>query len=318
VFWRYELTQQGLVMTYAAHRLDRLALLCAAVLAAGFASRAHAEEYVKSYTVAGRPNVRVHVSNGDVRVITSDSHEVQFRVTYRGFTLDRNLHIDSRQNGDEVELTTSARWGIVIGISIKHMSTEVLMPRDADLQLETRDGTVEVVSMSGTIRIRSGDGRITARQLSGTIDLQARDGGISADTLKGDLRLHSGDGTIEATNLDGKCDISSGDGSVHLAGRFDALDIKTGDGGVTARVAAGSKLSSSWNIRTGDGPVDLALPKDLSASLDASTGDGHISLGLPVTMEGTVSPSRVHGTMNGGGPALIIHTGDGSIRINGS
>jgi hypothetical protein len=30
---------------------------------------------------------------------------------------------------------------------------------------------------------------------------------------------------------------------------------------------------------------------------------------------GKVSKSKVRGQLNGGGPALILHTGDGSIRI---
>jgi hypothetical protein len=62
--------------------------------------------------------------------------------------------------------------------------------------------------------------------------------------------------------------------------------------------------------------VDLDLPGDLQANLDASTHDGHISLGIPVTVEGTFSSSRVNGKMNGGGQAIVVRTGDGSIHLN--
>ena len=48
----------------------------------------------------------------------------------------------------------------------------------------------------------------------------------------------------------------------------------------------------------------------------SQVGDGHISMGMPVTVEGTFSTSQIHGKMNGGGQALVIHTGDGSIRLN--
>jgi len=69
-------------------------------------------------------------------------------------------------------------------------------------------------------------------------------------------------------------------------------------------------------VHTGDGSVDFALPGDLQADIDASTRDGHISMGIPVTVDGTFSKSQIHGKMNGGGQALSISTGDGSIRLS--
>ena len=105
---------------------------------------------------------------------------------------------------------------------------------------------------------------------------------------------------------------------IRIAGRFDALNVKTGDGSVDTRVLPGSKMASSWTIRTGDGSVDMVLPADFQANIDATTGDGHISLGIPVTVEGTFSRSQIRGRMNGGGQALTIHTGDGSIRLSKS
>ena len=87
---------------------------------------------------------------------------------------------------------------------------------------------------------------------------------------------------------------------------------------IDAKAHSGSKVASSWTIRTGDGSVDISLPADLQANIDASTNDGHISLGIPVTVEGNFSKSQVHGKMNGGGQPLSIHTGDGSIRLNKS
>lgn len=74
-------------------------------------------------------------------------------------------------------------------------------------------------------------------------------------------------------------------------------------------------MSSAWGIRTADGGVDLALPKDFQANLDARTRDGHITLRLPVAAQGNLDKTHVRGTMNGGGPALVIQTDDGSIQL---
>jgi hypothetical protein len=299
----------------------RLGMACAALLtAAAIAPRAKAEEVVKSYTVSGRANVRVVTNDGSVRVSTGDNKQVEFRVQYQGYEVGKSLRVDSRQDGDRVELTAriTGHWGFSWGKNSRGLHIEVRMPRDADLQVETGDGSVQADSINGTVNVHTGDGSVKANSLNGSIDLHTSDGSITVDTLKGDIRLRTGDGSIEARDLDGKVEADSGDGHIRIVGRFDALSVKTGDGSVDTRVLPGSKMASSWSIRTGDGSVDIVLPADFQANIDATTGDGHISLGIPVTIEGTFSKSEIRGKMNGGGQPLTIHTGDGSIRLSKS
>jgi DUF4097 and DUF4098 domain-containing protein YvlB len=297
----------------------RLGLGCAVLLAAS-AVAARAEEITKPFTVSGRANVRVETNDGSIRVSTGDSKQVEFRVEYQGYELGKNLHIDAHQNGDKVELIArvTGHWGFSWGHNSHGLHIEVRMPRDADLDVHSGDGSVQAEAINGTVKVYTGDGSVKANSLNGNIDLHTNDGSITVNALKGDIRLHTGDGSIEAHDLDGKVDADSGDGHIRIAGRFDALNVKTGDGSVDTRVQPGSKMASSWSIRTGDGSVDLVLPSDFQTNIDASTGDGHISLGIPVTVEGTFSNSQIHGKMNGGGQPLTIHTGDGSIRLSKS
>jgi hypothetical protein len=297
----------------------RLGLGCAVLLAAS-AVAVRAEEITKPFTVSGRANVRVETNDGSIRVSTGDSKQVEFRVEYQGYELGKNLHIDAHQNGDKVELIArvTGHWGFSWGHNSHGLHIEVRMPRDADLDVHSGDGSVQAEAINGTVKVYTGDGSVKANSLSGNIDLHTNDGSITVNALKGDIRLHTGDGSIEAHDLDGKVDADSGDGHIRIAGRFDALNVKTGDGSVDTRVQSGSKMASSWSIRTGDGSVDLVLPSDFQTNIDASTGDGHISLGIPVTVEGTFSNSQIHGKMNGGGQPLTIHTGDGSIRLSKS
>ena len=302
-------------------RMTQLSVASAVVLmGAMVAPGAHAEEVVKSYTVSGRAIVRVDTNDGSVRVTSSDSKQVEFRVQYEGLELGKNLRVDSRQDGDKVELTArmTGHWGWSWGKNSRSLHIEVRMPRDGDLQVDTGDGSVQAEEINGTVNIHTGDGSVKANGLNGNIDLHTNDGSITVDSLKGEIRLRTGDGSIEARNLDGKVEADSGDGHIRIVGRFDGLNVKTGDGSVDTRVQPGSKMASSWTIRTGDGSVDLVLPAEFQADIDATTGDGHISLGIPVTIEGTFSKSQIRGKMNGGGQPLTIHTGDGSIRLSKS
>jgi hypothetical protein len=283
--------------------LGRLAGLTTVAVLAGLlaAGAAQAEEWTKSYTVSGRARVRADSNDGAVRVTTNgDAKQVEFRVIYSGYTMDKNLTITTKQDGDAVEVSARTRSGFSLGWGGMHRSLriEVRMPHDADLNVDTGDGSVESDAISGSVDIHTGDGH------------------IRLDGAKGDIRLRTGDGSIEGRDLDGKLDATSGDGHITLDGRFDTLNIKTGDGSITARANPGSKVASSWNVHTGDGSVTMSLPGDLQANIDASTNDGRISLGIPVMVEGNLGTSKIQGKMNGGGQPLTIHTGDGSIHLS--
>ncbi len=113
----------------------------------------------------------------------------------------------------------------------------------------------------------------------------------------------------------GTLDANTSDGSIRVRGRLDALTLHTGDGSIEAELMAGSKITSAWDISTGDGHVTVRVPEGFAADLDAHTGDGGIEVSFPVTTSGTLSGHDLRGRMNGGGPTLKIRSGDGSIHV---
>jgi DUF4097 and DUF4098 domain-containing protein YvlB len=264
------------------------------------ATVAHAEEVTKTFPVSGRAKVRIQTDDGDVRVSTGDIKQVEVRVEYEGYKLDRDLRVSTTQNGDSVDISakTIGNWGFHFGVHHANLRVEVHMPKDADLEVTSGDGGVDVDSIKGSLNVHTGDGH------------------INVQGAHGDMHLRAGDGHVEGRDLDGTLEVTTGDGHINVSGRFDSLNLRAGDGSVTARASAGSKVQPSWTIHTGDGSVDLEIPGELQANLEASTNDGHISLGIQVTVEGTFSSSRVQGKINGGGGQVSIRTGDGSIHLS--
>src|SRR5258708_11522033 len=197
----------------------------ASVLAPG---GVRADEVAKSFTMSGNAHVRVQTDDGSVRVSTGDIKQVEIRVEYTGYKLDRDLQVSTSQNEDSVEVVAKTRNGgnwFNFGVRHSSLRVEVHMPKDADLEVTSGDGSVEADSITGNLDVKTGDGH------------------ISVQGAKGNIRLHTVDGRIEGRALDGRADITTGDGHVNVEGRFDALTIRTGDGSVTGRAGKGSRVS---------------------------------------------------------------------------
>lgn len=267
------------------------------------ASVARAEDWSKTYKLTGRPNLRVITNDGHVDLYTSDNGQIDAHVTTTGWAIaksggDREVKITESQTGNEVTLEVHVpSFHFSFGWNNRGVRIELHVPRDADFDVETGDGSVTSQAFSGNLRISTGDGN------------------IDAHGLKGEVRLHSGDGHIDAEDFDGALHADSGDGRITVRGRFDKLTLESGDGSVNAEAASGSKIQDGWSLRSGDGSVTVRLPDGLNADLDAHTGDGSITLDFPVTVSGSLSRTTIRGKIGSGGPPLMVRTGDGSIHI---
>jgi DUF4097 and DUF4098 domain-containing protein YvlB len=265
-------------------RYGATALMLGSFLSGLAVPRARADEWSKTYTLTGNPDLRVDTTDANIRVSTWDQKTIQVRVTSTRYKIgDDGLKVEEHQTGDTVQIEVRfPHRGLTINWnnSMKNPAEiEIQMPREGRIDLHTGDGEIELGSFKGVVQLRSGDG---SQDVNGL------------------------DGTLHAT---------TGDGHIHVNGRFDELELKTGDGNVEARASAGSALATSWKLESGDGAVTLKVPETLAADVDLHTGDGHIDLEMPITTSGKMRDSEVHGQLNGGGKLLTIHTGDGSIRL---
>ena len=247
---------------------------------------ARAEQWLKTFTLSGKPDLQVTTSDANIRVDTWDDKTIEARVTTEGWKIgEGGVKVVERQRGDSVELEVRLPRNVCI-VCIHTPShradVEIHMPREGRVNLHTSDGSIRLAN------------------------------------FKGSMDLHSGDGAVEAEGVDGALKAHASDGHIKIAGRFDSLQLSSGDGRIEARALAGSTISSSWDLHSGDGSVTVQLPEAFAADVELHTGDGHISLDMPVSVEGQLGHNDIHGRLNGGGNLLTIHTGDGSIRLERS
>lgn len=250
---------------------------------------------VPAVNISGHAHVRVTADDGSVRVTTADIPQVQLRVESSGYEIPRDLEIAMTPHGSEVDIMVKTHDHFALfSFGSRSLHIDVVMPRDAEVE------------------VRSGDGSVELEQVAGNVDVHTGDGSVAVHGARGNIRLHTGDGSISGQDLDGNIDARTSDGSVKLEGRFDRLAVATGDGRLVANALPGSRVIQPWSLETGDGSVALALPRDLGAHIDASTRDGHVRSTIPLA---GLRSSRAEGDINGGGPPIVVRTGDGSIQL---
>jgi DUF4097 and DUF4098 domain-containing protein YvlB len=264
----------------------------------------------KRFTVKGVPDLRLSTFDGSIELRSSDQRDVVVEIEKRGATKEDvdALQVTATQDGNRIEVEVKRpRTEAFSGFGFHRSSSArliVSLPRRADVNARTGDGSIRV------------DG------LNGKLDLHTGDGSIRAANVSGNLRLHTGDGSITVERGEGTLDLDTGDGGVDVSGKLTAVKMHTGDGSITYRAEPGTVMSAAWEITTGDGGVALYLPSDFGAEIDARTGDGSITNDLDVNsdVQGDSSENRrtLRGRLGSGGKLLRIRTGDGSIRLRAS
>jgi len=261
--------------------MKRIACLVLGLLV--LTSVGYGEDWTKTFSIAGKPDLKVETSDAHILVDTWEKNTIAAHITTENLKIgEGGVRISDRQNGDAVEL-------------------EVKLPNEyCVFCLRAHSRRVEI-----TIHMPR----------EGKVNLHTGDGKIKLSNFKGDMQLDTGDGDADADGLDGSLRAHTGDGHIRVAGRFDALDLKTGDGRIEATVMPGSTLTNLWDLKTGDGNVFLRLPADFAAYLDLHTSDGHITADITVTVEGNFGRNNLRGKINGGGKVMTVRTGDGSITL---
>lgn len=210
------------------------------------------------------------------------------------------VHVASHGSGLEVWADATVRVPRGKRIVVDHgVGRVVAADVDADVDLSTRSGSIDVRDARGSIVLDTGSGSVTAERVDGDLDVDTGSGRVSlADVRGGRVHVDTGSGAVEADHIGA-----------------DEMLIDTGSGSV--RLALDRMGPGRFVVDTGSGGIELALPADASAEVRADTGSGGIRIDLP---EGY----RVHKqdrdeaelTVGEGAAEVVLDTGSGEIHIS--
>ncbi len=155
-------------------------------------------------------------------------------------------------------------------------------PKDASLDLETRNGPIDASAITGTLKTRATNGPISIRDCSGAIEAHTSNGPISWSGGGGDVRLNAANGPISLK--------------------------------LSSENWSGPRLEA----RTANGPVSATLPNTFRSGVRVETDRGPVSCRLDacIAMRNSIPGQHRVLELNGSAATIQLSTSNGPVSVS--
>ncbi|MFO1476391.1 MAG: DUF4097 family beta strand repeat-containing protein [Verrucomicrobiota bacterium] len=292
-------------------------------------------------TPGGMLIVDVDFGSIDVRTNTADDCvvvEVWRKITRKNQAAEeqflRENPVQFLQKGDTltVRCRTKAldRW-FGSGRNRNEAKYVIQVPARFNARLHTDGGGIEVSGVSGDVKAETSGGGLRFTRLHGPVDGNTSGGGIRVADCESALKIHTQGGGIEVVGGGGSLDGDTSGGGVTVRNFEGPAEVESSGGGMTIENVHGkvnastsggaihavllSPVPGDVSLTTSGGGVTVKVGAQAAFNLDAKTSGGGVSSDLPVTVLGKVEHGALKGTVNGGGPAIVLRSSGGGIHI---
>jgi DUF4097 and DUF4098 domain-containing protein YvlB len=254
------------------------------------------------------PLLAAAITSAGCDIVTADLRAEESSQWHKSYTLDPKGHFElhnvngkivvepSSGNNVDVDATRKARGASQE--AAKAALDRVTIAEDVSgdrIRLDTKIAKSEGFSfMSGSVTVEyhvkvPAGADVNFSTVNGSVEVTGLNGTVVAETTNGGVTARDIGGQLEANTTNGGLDID-------LA--------RMPDGGV--------KLDCV------NGGIDVRVPRDARATISARIANGGISTnGLKVEATGENTRRRLEGTLNGGGPRLVVEGVNGGITLVG-
>lgn len=304
------------------NKLTYSSLLMAIALA--FAPVAHAgsglrDEIVESFAVKPGGTLTFDSDLASVEITTSetDTLRAEFRREFKVSTaqeadaLRQKLDVKMSKTDNDVKITV--RWA-----GDRHdnerqkvrLNFRIAMPRKFNLDLRTV-GSARVADLDGTVKAVMRGGSLALKNVGGPVTAKTEGGSLSAGDIGGDLDAKSYGGSVAAGRVNGRVTALAEGGSVSIKEATDSIEARAEGGSVAAYISKQPRSDSRLIAEAGN--VELRLPESIAINIDASCSAGRLSSDF--SLYGHQDENRLKGTINGGGPLVMVRASAGNIYL---
>ena len=138
------------------------------------------------------------------------------------------------------------------------------------------------------------------------------------DEAGGDSSLRTSSGSILVALAKGKVEARNSGGKIAVSDARDVVQAETSSGDITVNFSAAP--NADCRLVVSGGGITVGLPRSAALNLDAHSSGGKIVTEVPVTVavQGEQKHGVLQGKLNGGGPALMLRSSSGDIRLRES
>jgi DUF4097 and DUF4098 domain-containing protein YvlB len=303
---------------------------------------AETEERVnKRFPVQPHGTLTVDVDFGAIEVRTNGSNEVivdVFRKVTRQTKAEEEAYLKERpvtfsQEDNNLKIESAAKRTISFSTHGRQRTEgkfTITVPAHFNAQLKTAGGGIAVGDVTGELNAKTSGGPLNFSHLHGSVDGRTAGGSIRLLDCHGDLKIKTSGGGIDMSGGSGSLNGDTSGGSITIKTFSGPVLVRSSGGGIEVDNVHGklegstsggsisanfSPLADEVNLKTSGGGVTLRLPENSAFDLDASTSGGNVSSDLPVSTTGKVPRGKLKGPVNGGGKAVVLHSGGGSIQV---
>jgi hypothetical protein len=237
----------------------------------------------KNFSVGSQPTVVLNNGNGSVHIINGSANHVTVVAHKHVLLGDGNqisVQYDLNSSQNTLTVTVPDQQGFSLFNWNHGVDFDVTVPAQANLHMETGNGSVDATGINGQISLETGNGSIDVTQVNGPMTLKTGNGSI----------------TTTQTGASGNSTFKTGNGSIDFNGTL-------------------NPNNGTYLFTTGNGSIDVTLPGNSSFQFAASTGNGSIDSDFPSV--GSDDRDSVEGTVGSAPYAQVtLRTGNGSIHLH--
>lgn len=285
-----------------AHAITRAAVLGVPVVLAapltGCTVNTGADLETETRTVAVEHRsgpIDVATENGAVVVrARPGATEVTINAEVRARTQERLAQtVVVAERTGEGALRLRVRWPEERRYGNEGVSFDIALPDATGATIDTKNGRIEIVGLSGEARLTTSNGRIMVEDHRGSVFATTSNGRIEVEGVQGSATLRTTNGRVVAEDVRG------------------GIEARTSNGAVDIRLHPGNP--GPVKASTSNGAISFKAGRGLAATLDLSTSNGKIVVRKGGETMEFKKTARVE--INGGGPTGTLSTSNGSITV---
>lgn len=240
-----------------------------------FASAVQARTIEKSFDVGDGGLLKLETNVGALKIDTHSASTVLVEVEIDGKNEDK-MKVSFDNSGNDVTVTGERENNNGFwGSNRLKVTYHITVPKNYNLDVDTAGGSIRISDLNGKVDAHTSGGSISLGSIDGLVDINTSGGSINVDEVTGTIRAHTSGGSVTAK--------------------------------ISKQPTGDSKLTTSG------GSITVYLAPDIAVDLSARTSGGRVRSDFDVN--GTTKKKSIRGTINGGGPELVLKTSGGSVRI---